>query len=162
MATETAAKPGYTTVELLTLAGPEHRRVSTAPPRPATLDEIPIIDLRGMKIGSEEKAHIAAAIRAAATDSGFFYIKNHGIPQDVIESALRQAKALFSQPDDVKMRVWSRNNTSGTGYTPAGTSQINRSETKGHLHLSLGCRTAVGITCTNAVGRQEGGLPVPI
>ena len=46
-----APPPGYTTIELLTPAGPEFRRVSTAPPRPATRNEIPVIDLHGMLLG---------------------------------------------------------------------------------------------------------------
>ncbi len=130
--------PGYTTVELLTLSGPEYRRVSRAPPRPATADEIPVIDLGGGGGGGgdsegekKKKEKTAAAIREAATGSGFFYVRNHGIPEAVVGRALEAAKAFFAQDEEAKMRVWNRKTSSRNGYCPLGSSQINRSETKG-------------------------------
>ncbi|CAK7202568.1 hypothetical protein SEUCBS139899_005292 [Sporothrix eucalyptigena] len=138
------AEPAYTRVELMTLAGPEYRRVSTAPTRPATADEIPVIDLENMWFYSdgssnmlnsrgtpaEAKARISSAIRKAATDTGFFYVTNHGISQSVVANAYSQAKRFFEQPLDSKMRVHSRRDPLGNGYSPVYSGQINKSETK--------------------------------
>ncbi|KAI9155647.1 Isopenicillin N synthase [Paramyrothecium foliicola] len=122
--------PGYTTVELLTLQGPEFRRVSTAKPREATLEEIPVIDISGINGSTSAKKVIAAKIRTAAEGSGFFYIKNHTIPPEVIEKALVQAKAFFSQPQEAKEPSSSTYSKNGNGWSAKGRTQINRSETK--------------------------------
>jgi len=42
---------------------------------------IPLIDLTPYKEGSENTKEIALAIREACKNVGFFYIKNHGVPQ---------------------------------------------------------------------------------
>lgn len=139
------ATPEYTRVQLNTLAGHEYRRVSTAPTRPATADEIPIIDLEDMWFynsrgtadpssrGSpdEAKKRIAAAIRKAATGAGFFYVANHGIPDKVTDETVKQVKRFFEQPLDEKMKVHSRSDPLGNGYSPIYSSFINKSETKG-------------------------------
>lgn len=139
------ATPEYTRVQLNTLAGHEYRRVSTAPTRPATADEIPVIDLEDMWFYSsrsaetpnsrgtpdEAKKRIATAIRKAATGAGFFYVSNHGIPDSVTDETVSQAKRFFQQPLADKMRVHSRLDPSGNGYSPLYSSFINRSETKG-------------------------------
>jgi hypothetical protein len=129
----------YTTVELLTLQGPEHRRVSTAPPRPATLEEIPIIDLHGMKYSEDVKMEIVAYIKSAATASGFFYIQNHGISEDVVANALKEAKLFFSQSEEKKMEVRNRKNRWGNGWAPVRSGQINASESPGLLPLVASC-----------------------
>lgn len=130
------------TVELLTLGGPEYRRVSKAPTRPATADEIPVIDLDGMwfynddsgtadgAIAREAKTRVATAIRAAATGAGFFYVANHGIPDAVVAEAAAQAERFFAQPHDEKMRVFYKQQPHGNGYAPVHSGQINRTETK--------------------------------
>ncbi|CAK7220793.1 hypothetical protein SBRCBS47491_004308 [Sporothrix bragantina] len=138
------AESAYTRVQLMTLSGPEFRRVSTAPTRPATADEIPVIDLEGLWFYSDEstktlnsrgtpqeaKARISSAIRKAATETGFFYVSHHGIPQSVVSNAYSQAKRFFEQPLDRKMRVHSRRDPLGNGYSPVYSGQINKSETR--------------------------------
>ncbi|KAL1908767.1 hypothetical protein Sste5344_005339 [Sporothrix stenoceras] len=138
------ATPEYMRVQLNTLAGHEYRRVSTAPTRPATADEIPVIDLEDMWFYSSRstvmlnsrgtpdaaKKRIATAIRKAATGAGFFYVSNHGIPDRVTDEAVSQAKRFFQQPLANKMRVHSRSDPLGNGYSPLYSSFINRSETK--------------------------------
>ncbi|CAI7647803.1 unnamed protein product [Penicillium bialowiezense] len=119
----------YTQVELLTLNGPEFRRVSTAPPRPPTENEIPVIDLASIDGTLEERKSIAAKIKAAAENTGFFYIKNHGIPEDLIQSALSQAQAFFDQPSEMKELASSKKSNLTEGWHGLGTTQINKSET---------------------------------
>lgn len=125
----------YTQIELLTLTGPEFRRVSTAPPRPPTEDEIPIIDLASIDKDLEARKTLASKVRAAAESTGFFYIKNHGISEELIQNALSQAKAFFAQPIEKKQLASRKIRTNADGWHGLGTTQINRTETRGK-HLS--------------------------
>ena len=126
MATRTVTR-----VELLTPSGPEYREVSTAPPRPALRSEIPLIDLSTIDGSVEQKSLLASELRHAAEGLGFFYIQNHGIPANVISDALECAKKFFDQPLEEKMKVSSRQNISRNGYSQTGSSQINRTESRG-------------------------------
>lgn len=120
----------YTTVELLTPKGPEFRKVSTAPPRPATDEEIPRIDLSAIDGDLESRKAIAAKIREAAMNTGFFYIHNHGIPEELIEGALTHVKEFFDQPLAEKEKVKISISGKSVGYTGVGRTQINKTETK--------------------------------
>lgn len=120
----------YTTVELLTPQGPEFRRVSTAPPRPATDEEIPRIDLSAIDGDLESRKAIAAKIRDAAMNTGFFYIHNHGIPQELIQGALTHVKEFFDQPLAEKEKAKISISGKSVGYTGVGKTQINKTETK--------------------------------
>ncbi|OGE48092.1 hypothetical protein PENARI_c032G11647 [Penicillium arizonense] len=118
----------YTQIELLTLSGPEYRRVSTAPPRPPTEDEIPIIDLSSIDGDIEDRKAIASKIKSAAENTGFFYIKNHGIAEELIQNALSQAKAFFDQPDEKKELVSNRKETFSVRYNPKNDPTISDPE----------------------------------
>ncbi|PLB53879.1 2OG-Fe(II) oxygenase superfamily protein [Aspergillus steynii IBT 23096] len=120
----------YTQIELLTLKGPEYRRVSTAPPRSPTEDEIPVIDLTAINGTPQKRKDLASKIRAAAQNTGFFYVSNHGIPEEVIQNALAQAKAFFGQSEEDKRRVSHEKLKGHDGFYGVGTTQINKSETK--------------------------------
>lgn len=131
----------YTTVELLTLQGSDYRRVSTAEPRQATLDEIPIIDVSRINGSAAEKRKLASQIKVAAEGSGLFYIKNHAVPSDVAEKALAQAEAFFAQPEDKKQLSSSFHSKTRCGWFAKGATQINKSETRGKwiaLNMLLG------------------------
>lgn len=97
---------GWTTLQLTSAYGPVFRSVKTTPPRNATREEIPVIDVNGIfSKDIEDRKAVAAQIRQAATTIGFFYMKNHGIPQDTIASALKASKTFFHQPQETKERV---------------------------------------------------------
>ncbi|KOS41965.1 hypothetical protein ACN38_g7123 [Penicillium nordicum] len=120
----------YTQVELLTLSGPEFRRVSTAPPRPPTDDEIPIIDIASIDKDLEARKSLAYKVRAAAKSTGFFYIKNHGISEELVQNALSQAKAFFDQPIEKKQLASSKIQKNADGWHGLGTTQVNKTETR--------------------------------
>ncbi|KAJ5728281.1 hypothetical protein N7493_004611 [Penicillium malachiteum] len=120
----------YTQVELLTLDGPAFRRVSTAPPRPATDEEIPIIDLSAIDGDLQAREKIAAKVKIAAENTGFFYIKNHGISEELIERALANARTFFEQTDEQKDLVFHAKFKNSVGYHGVGSTQINQKETK--------------------------------
>jgi hypothetical protein len=65
--------------------------ISTAPPRECTQEEISIIDLAGINGSQSKRAEIAGNVRIACENSGFFYVRNHGVEQDIIQNAYNQA-----------------------------------------------------------------------
>lgn len=91
MATQTTTSsttPGRKILTLDSSHGTVYREISSAAPRAATAEEIPIIDLS--RIGSEDlhdRKNIASKIKAAAENTGFFYIENHGVDEGIIANA---------------------------------------------------------------------------
>jgi len=78
-------------LELRTAYGPVFRDVLNVPPRDCTIEEIPIIDLSPLYSAKyEDRKALAKEIRAAAVNTGFFYIKNHGINEKKIANAKKQ------------------------------------------------------------------------
>ncbi|KAJ4014612.1 hypothetical protein NW752_007383 [Fusarium irregulare] len=126
----TAPTAEYTTVQLLTPNGPVSRRVRCGKPRTPTPDEMPIIDLTTLDGDEAARKALATKIKAAAENTGFFYVSNHGIAQDLIEEALEQIKGFFNQPQEDKDRVAFTKAGKFCGYHGVGSTQINNNETK--------------------------------
>lgn len=57
---------------------------------------IPLIDLTSYAEGSMETKETAIAIREACKNVGFFYIKNHGVPEEAYNAMLDSMKKFFS------------------------------------------------------------------
>jgi len=94
MATTTMAASSTSKLELRTAYGPVYRTILNTPPRDCTPAEIPIIDLSSLHSDElHDRKSLATKIQSAATGSGFFYIKSHGIPDEVIANAKKQALA---------------------------------------------------------------------
>jgi isopenicillin N synthase-like dioxygenase len=66
---------------------------------------IPIIDLAGTRHDAHRRQAAAAAIGAAARDSGFFYVVNHGVPDVVVNGAFDAARRFFALPAEQKMAL---------------------------------------------------------
>ncbi|KAK2800314.1 hypothetical protein FQN51_006222 [Onygenales sp. PD_10] len=130
MATTTESQTGYTQIELATAYGPAFRQVSTAEPRNATLEEIPIIDISGIYGTLEDRKNLAANVKNAAELHGFFYIKNHGINGGIINAALEQTRIFFAQSLDKKDRVSKEKSAFYNGYSRPKSSQISRTESR--------------------------------
>jgi isopenicillin N synthase-like dioxygenase len=125
----TETVPAFRKLELVTAYGPVYRDVSTSPPRLATEEEIPIIDLSGMYGDVSARTALAEEFKKAATTSGFFYIKNHGISEEVIDNAKRQADNFFAQSENAKMLVSRKKSKYYNGYSGRGVTQANKTET---------------------------------
>lgn len=95
MLTTTTTMPAKTSkLELRTAYGPVFRDVLNTPPRDCTAEEIPIIDLSPLYSEHlEDRKALAKEVRAAAVNTGFFYIKNHGIDEQTIADAKKQLLA---------------------------------------------------------------------
>lgn len=66
--------------------------------------EIPIIDIAPLLDGSDAEG-VAQQIGKVCEEVGFFYIKNHGVPDAQIEGAYDAAKSLFGLPFETKQKV---------------------------------------------------------
>lgn len=80
--------------------------MSYATARQVDFSEIPVIDLAGLCAPGEPGLDaVGAAIKRAATEVGFFYIANHGVPQAVIDAAFAEARRFFRSPEETKATV---------------------------------------------------------
>ncbi|KAF5382423.1 hypothetical protein D9615_002770 [Tricholomella constricta] len=87
--------------------------------------DIPIIDLVNISSSDPNVQKVLAAdIRDACINVGFFYVKNHGIPEETIQTTLEMAKRFFAQPIESKMeaipslQVEIRKTPNFKGYSP--------------------------------------------
>ncbi|KAH7885002.1 hypothetical protein F5I97DRAFT_1928422 [Phlebopus sp. FC_14] len=95
-------------------------------------DSIPVIDLANFST-SEGKAALAHQIRDACMRVGFFYISNHGIPEECISNVLAVMKDYFSLPDETKMKLYHKSVANFKGYSPLLDANIEPGN-RGDLH----------------------------
>ena len=88
----------------------------------AALAQIPIIDLGCYLDGKPEALEaLAAEIKHACQTIGFFYIQNHGIPQDLIGNAFAQSARFHALPLESKLALSLDENN--IGYMPMNASK---------------------------------------
>src|SRR5580692_4313310 len=64
---------------------------------------LPIIDFAAVRAHDDAGMSVAAdAIRAACLTDGFFYITNHGVPDEVIAAVHAEGQRFFRQPLEIK------------------------------------------------------------
>lgn len=127
--TETEPGPSYK-LELMTAYGPVYRDVLRTAPRDCDPSEVPVIDLSGIYGDLESRKALAAVVREAAENTGFFYIKNAGIPGEIIDAAYGQARNLFAQPEEKKRAVSTAHSRWFNGWTEKHGSHLSPSETR--------------------------------
>lgn len=85
----------------------------------ADLASLPVIDAGNLV--SEDaavRAGEAAALRAACTGPGFFYVANHGVPPEVLNDLFAQARAFFDLPSAEKQAIGVDSSPVLRGYSP--------------------------------------------
>ena len=65
--------------------------------------------------------NIADELGASFSEFGFAIIKDHGIPQDLIDRAEEMSKAFFELPTETKLKYKIEGSGGARGYTPFGT-----------------------------------------
>ncbi|KAJ1327572.1 gibberellin-44 dioxygenase [Microdochium nivale] len=124
-----AAKYGTRKLYLSSGNGPVYRTVLNSPLRDARSSEIPVIDVSGIFSAShEDRRRVALDVRSAATNIGFFYIRNHGVEPAVTQAAYGAALDFFRQPLDVKARADAKQSSFFNGYKPPQTQRLNPTE----------------------------------
>lgn len=82
---------------------------------------IPVIDIGGLRSDLlEQRKAVATEIRKASHQVGFFYITNHGIPEQTIASTLAETKRFFDLPLEIKNQVSIAHSPISRGYEPLG------------------------------------------
>ncbi|KAH7081981.1 2og-Fe oxygenase family protein [Paraphoma chrysanthemicola] len=92
-----------------------YRKVSN---KPTGFTSIPTIDISNIDGSLAQRQAIAARIRQACETCGFFYIKNHSIPQSSIDEAFDLLRRFFALDEDVKMDAHVQKNPAIRGYEP--------------------------------------------
>jgi isopenicillin N synthase-like dioxygenase len=65
---------------------------------------IPVIDIGPLRDGSDP-AGVARELQRASQEIGFIYVRNHGLPDDLITRARKAALTFFRLPDATKRQV---------------------------------------------------------
>lgn len=71
---------------------------------------------------------IADELGRSFGEYGFAVVRDHGIPQDLIDRAEAASKAFFALPDDVKRAYKIEGGGGARGYTPFGTEKAKDAE----------------------------------
>ncbi|MBV9387278.1 MAG: isopenicillin N synthase family oxygenase [Chroococcidiopsidaceae cyanobacterium CP_BM_ER_R8_30] len=78
--------------------------------------QIPIIDFALFRQGNAaERQCVAQQIYTACHEIGFMYLRNHGIPQSLLDRLLAQTRQFFNLPATVKEQV-ARSDQTNCGY----------------------------------------------
>jgi isopenicillin N synthase-like dioxygenase len=75
---------------------------------------IPVVDLSTESI--EENSAVLQQIHNAFTAVGFLFVRGHGIPREMIDRVLEEAKQFFSLPQDLKSKYRRTANSNNNGY----------------------------------------------
>lgn len=94
-----------------------HPLFASAPAMPS----IPVINIGGLSSQRlDDRQAVAAIIRQASHEIGFFYISNHGVSDDLIARTLTETKRFFHLPLEVKNQVSIAHSPIARGYEPLG------------------------------------------
>jgi len=84
-------------------------------------DEIPVIDLSPWFHGNPgDQKKVADEVVSACCTSGFFYIVNHQVPQQLLSSVFDVAREFFTLPIEQKEKVSFELGNKNRGYIPLG------------------------------------------
>jgi isopenicillin N synthase-like dioxygenase len=80
---------------------------------------LPVIDISGLSSSKlADREAVGARLRTACLDNGFFYISNHGVPEDRVADLFAEAAAFFDLPPGQKAEVDKSRSRANRGYEP--------------------------------------------
>lgn len=80
---------------------------------------LPVIDIGGLRSANvADRNAVGAQLRAASLDKGFFYIRNHGVAEDLVRDVFAEAAAFFALPVAQKAEVDKSKSKVNRGYEP--------------------------------------------
>jgi isopenicillin N synthase-like dioxygenase len=99
----------------------------TATSETTSFRSIPIIDLtKSFSASLTDRQEVARQINDACTTVGFFYITDHGIPEEICSNVLNLAHRFFHElPQSSKEAIHMKNSNHFRGYEPAAFSSVN-------------------------------------
>ncbi|KAG6017551.1 hypothetical protein E4U54_006299 [Claviceps lovelessii] len=118
-----------TQIRIASPTGPVTRTILHTRLRDALPSEIPIIDVSPIFGSSAAARHsVAKQVNHAATNTGFFYIKHHGIASAVIQDAYHAALSFFRQDVQDKLAATIARSGHYNGYRALETQRLNPDE----------------------------------
>jgi isopenicillin N synthase-like dioxygenase len=91
------------------------------------LEEIPVLDMEGYLAGRPgEIERLAERLRDAQENIGFFFLRNHGVPQKLVDRMFAQTARFHAQPLEEKLK--NHIDEDQTGYIPMQGSVITSSD----------------------------------
>jgi isopenicillin N synthase-like dioxygenase len=92
--------------------------------------EIPIVDISPLIDGTDPQG-VAKKIGGICEEVGFFYVKNHGVSNDLIERMYRATERFFDLPFEVKQRLNVANSgPTLRGYVPTYAENVDSANTR--------------------------------
>jgi isopenicillin N synthase-like dioxygenase len=80
---------------------------------------LPVIDIGGLwSDQAADRQAVGAKLRDACLDKGFFYIRNHGIPDALVDAVFAEAERFFARPADEKAALDKAHSGANRGYEP--------------------------------------------
>ena len=90
---------------------------------------IPVVDLDKFVKGNDaQRAEFVEEIGKAFHEVGFVGVRNHGVPQEIVDGFYSASKEFFSQPVDVKRSYKIPGLAGQRGYTSFGTEKAKQSQ----------------------------------
>lgn len=101
-------------------------------------ESIPLIDVSGIfSENLDDRKKVAAELRLACVNVGFFYVKNHGISQEMVDGVFEWGKKFFDLTFEEKMEIYIDNVPNYRGYTPLHGAGIAGADGRGSLLLNF-------------------------
>ncbi|MDE1907252.1 MAG: isopenicillin N synthase family oxygenase [Rhodospirillales bacterium] len=119
------------------------------------LNAIPVIDI-GPLLGGDMAP--AEAIGQACRESGFFYIKNHGIPQELINRVYESARRFFALPAEEKEKSAIEHSACHRGWFRIGGENLDPAKQQQAGDLKEGFKIGRDLPLTHP--RVQAGLPL--
>jgi isopenicillin N synthase-like dioxygenase len=80
---------------------------------------LPIIDIGGLSSPDlADRQTVAAELRTACLDKGFFYVRNHGIPDAMVDAVFAESARFFDLPVAEKQAIDKAKSAANRGYEP--------------------------------------------
>ncbi len=95
--------------------------------RTVPISALPLIDVSGLSSPRRyDREGVAAQIRQASLDKGFFYIANHGVPQSLVAALFRESHKFFDLPMADRLAVGRDRSFCDRGFGPMGGQDLER------------------------------------
>jgi isopenicillin N synthase-like dioxygenase len=83
--------------------------------------QVPIVDLAAARSRDQGAVdELVRSLRQILREHGFFYVKNHGIPGEVVRAVKDQTVAFFALPEQEKLEIHIAKSPYHRGYFPEG------------------------------------------
>lgn len=79
---------------------------------------LPVINLSLLRGSDQDQDTLARSLEEACLHTGFFYISDHGIPDELIDRVFRESRALFDLPEEQKKAIHKAHSHANRGYEP--------------------------------------------